>query len=114
MSFYLRWALSTWFGIYQSRAFCPEWDRTLNELLDRHEETAVMRCLHVIDLGGIEVWVSCEYWAYGYLYSARIPQRRPSIKTMRRLDRLVKRERPKEVARRHEFYVRKLQEEVSK
>ncbi len=114
MSFYLRWAMSTWLGLYQSRPFCAEWDRILNDLLDRHGDRALMRDLYVIDLGGVEVWVASEYWAYGFLYSVSLPERRPSLRTMRRLDQIVKRERPKEVARRHEFYVRKLRDEVSK
>lgn len=87
--YYMEWAWSTWLGSLHQKKYCPLWDKKLNYLLDRYENTATLD-KYFVNLGGNRVWVANRFFSYGdiwhssyigniYLY------RRPSVKTMVRL-----------------------------
>lgn len=89
MSFYLRWMRSTFFGLYAQRPYCAEWDRQLSRLIDLYGADAGFGTYTMI-LGRHKVWIANEFYAYGHLYDCSLPQRRPSVRTMRRLDQIVR------------------------
>lgn len=88
MSFHLRWFMSTWCGLLYNRRFCAEWDKKLSRLIDLHGDSATVTRYTVI-LGEHEVWIENAFYAYGYLYGSRLPQKRPRVRTMQRLDLIV-------------------------
>lgn len=91
-NFYVRWACSTWFGLLHQQKYCHYWDQELNLLIDHHWQDAVMTSRCTIEFGETSVWIGNAFYAYGNEYGcagARIDVR-PSIKTMKRLDSLVR------------------------
>lgn len=90
---YLAHIGNTVFGMYQMK-YNKAWDEKLNQLLDSHSQEAKLGS-HTITLGVWDVWTSNKWFAYGNAW--RLNDRplssglefRPSIKTMRRLDKLV-------------------------
>lgn len=91
IKFYAKWAVSTWFGSLYQESYCAEWDAALNRLLDKHGDSAAL-CVsvHTVSLGPHRVWVSNAYYSYGHLYGEG-HERRPGLRTMARLDRVVRR-----------------------
>ena len=92
VNFYVSWAHSTCLGLLQLKEYSKAWDETLNRLIDEHWKTAVHDG-YAVSLGGAEVWISNRFYAYGYALRGDVPgrlrNRRPSLKTMYRLARLV-------------------------
>ena len=103
---YIAHALNTLFGMYQKK-HNEEWDKKLNQLMEEEWETAELGIhtddvpsinpdFHTIAFGKVDVWVSSKWFCHGYRYSGIGSQvtwwenSRPSIKTMVKLDRLVK------------------------
>ncbi len=86
-NFYMRWASSTWFGLLYQKKYSAEWDAALNRLIDKHWQSVKVD-RYTATLGGVEVWISNAFYAYGTHYRAEF-EVRPSVKTMRRLDSLV-------------------------
>lgn len=84
---------NTIFCCYQMK-YNKEWDTKLNQLLDDYSHTAILY-QHIIKLGDWEVWIANKWYSYGnaYVNSGKSVNKslqfRPSIFTMRRLDRLV-------------------------
>lgn len=92
MNFYLRWVSSTFFGLVTNKPYCSEWNKKLNRLLDLYGDQAKVG-RHTVKLGRHEVWISNEYYAYGHLYGSQLPEMRPGVRTMRRLDAIVQKAR---------------------
>jgi len=108
MLIYLKYNMSTIFGLMQMKKKCNVWDKKLNELLDTHWDTAVKLgatdCdddILTVQLGNCLVWTGNRYYSYGYLYQHSIPEGgnwgrdvnsseryRCKVKTMARLDKL--------------------------
>lgn len=83
-------------GMYQEE-YNKDWDAKLNELLDKHWESASLSQNGVVlRLGVWQVWVGNKWYAYGHSYYvadkyiSREFQYRPKMSTMIRLDKLVK------------------------
>lgn len=89
ISFYVRWASSTVFGLLHQQKFCPHWDRALSALIDRHWRDASLEHDAVLQLGGQDIWVANPFYSYGHAYSGGLPYRRPSLRTMHALDCIV-------------------------
>lgn len=87
-SFYWRWATSTLFGTAYLKKYCSAWDAALNRLIDKHWESIEFG-LHTAKLGDVEVWISNAFYAYGTQYRG-VAEFRPSVRTMRRLDSLIR------------------------
>lgn len=112
MNFYLRWMGTTFFGLITNRPYCAEWDRKLSRLIDLHGEKAHVG-LYTMTLGKHEVWIANEFYAYGHLYDSSLPEKRPRVRTMRRLDQIVQRHaRAREIANERNYVarVRRLEE----
>ncbi|WP_416425612.1 hypothetical protein RAM80_07600 [Pseudomonas sp. App30] len=88
MGFYWRWAESTLFGTCYNKPFSAAWDAALNRLIDRYWDTAKVGQYFVI-LGDTKVWIENEFYSYGTQYESGM-EFRPSLRTMRRLDSLVR------------------------
>lgn len=86
-SFYYRWATSTFLGASYHKKYSAEWDAALNRLIDKNWEFVEVE-EHYAVLGGVKVWISNAFYAYGFQFDAGL-EFRPSLKTMRRLDSLV-------------------------
>ncbi|MNQ49180.1 hypothetical protein D3C85_630810 [compost metagenome] len=79
--------LSCMCGFLFNSRYSKEWDRKLNQLLDEFEiKPAGSYC---VDIGGYVVWTANRYYAYATPYAGGFPDRRPSIKTMIRLNDMV-------------------------
>lgn len=93
--FILKYAISTFFGLFQTLTYSESWDVKLNELLDKYENEPdnVEVDTYTIELGSTLIWIGNEYYSYGNFYSRygdkSLNKYRPSIKTMGRLDKLV-------------------------
>ena len=87
-SFYWRWATSTLFGALYLKNYCPEWDAALNRLIDKHWESIDVGP-HTATLGDAQVWISNAFYSYGTQYGGAA-KFRPSVRTMRRLDSLIR------------------------
>lgn len=87
-NFYWRWAASTFFGSLYQKKFCPEWDAALNRLIDKHWRD-VQVGEHTATLGNVDVWIGNAFYAYGHQWSG-LAEFRPSLRTMRRMDSLVR------------------------
>lgn len=91
--FYTAWFFTTWGGLLNQHKFSAEWDSTLNMLIDKHWQTAESDG-YTVKLGPVEVWIANSYYAYGNGYfgeiTAKQKGKRPSLKTMFRLARLVR------------------------
>lgn len=87
-NFYWRWATSTLFGTLYLKKYCPAWDAALNRLIDKHWE-AIEVGAHTAKLGDAQVWISNAFYAYGTQYGGAA-ELRPSVRTMRRLDSLIR------------------------
>lgn len=93
--------LSTGFGLMFQQDYGKQWDEKLSKLLEEEWETATIEVYnrskpetHVISFGDVTVWVGNKYYGYGHRYEhftqvAWWENKRPSIKTMLKLDRLV-------------------------
>ena len=84
LGFLARWAATTWFGILHQEKYCPEWDKALGRLLDKHGADAHVGA-HTTTLGSYEVWTSNAFYAYGHVYGSDLPKRRPGLWNMYRL-----------------------------
>lgn len=76
--------LSVWGGILFQKQYSKGWDEKLNELLDEYEIEPDGG--HAVKIGDVVVWISNRWYSYGHAYRSRIPERRPSIRTMIRLN----------------------------
>ncbi len=92
---YLKYGISTWFGLLTEHKYCPKWDQELSRLLDTHEPSGRFNsldgALYTIKLGDSKVWVENRWYSSGHLRGKdgkSIPyckMKRPSVKTMARL-----------------------------
>ncbi|KIQ60196.1 hypothetical protein RL74_06805 [Pseudomonas fluorescens] len=102
-NFYWRWAVSTCFGMGYLKEYCPEWDAALNRLIDRHWESVQVGA-HTAQLGKVRVWIENAFYAYGTEYGAGA-EFRPSVRTMRRLDSLVRHMQDREEDKKRNQYL---------
>lgn len=93
--FYIKWALSTWFGLLYLNKYSVTWDAVLKSLLSDKSIKPKLLGNYTIDFGGHEVWVSNPYYSYGGLhyskgrgYEPLGRKCRPSLSTMKKLDKL--------------------------
>ena len=90
LKYYTSWALNTWFGILHQQKYSAEWDKKLNELLDREDECKIGE--YTLTIGDCEIWVANRWYSYGWLRRAGENivnlEYRPSVKTMVRLAKL--------------------------
>lgn len=111
LKFLLMWAGSSWFGLLHEYKYCPVWDEVLGRLLDKHSaEAKVGR--HTTTLGGVEVWTSNAFYAYGYLWEGLKDsnRRRPSLFNMYRLWLIQDADRVNEACKAKEEYARRMRE----
>lgn len=97
---YIGWAFSTWFGLLHQQKYSKAWDDELNRLMDTYWDKGELRnykfngpSYHTILLDDVQVWVSNKYFSYGHrygTYNTTYVERRPSVKTMIKLNRYVK------------------------
>ncbi|MHA6128893.1 hypothetical protein ACX3YD_22360 [Pseudomonas fluorescens group sp. PF-1] len=106
-AFYVNWATSTLFGLLHNKKFCPEWDAALNRLLDKHwHDVKVEEC--VVKLGNVEVWIENAFYCYGHQWNG-LTEFRPSLKTMCRLDTLVRSIHDKRKAEKRSAYLKQVE-----
>lgn len=93
---YLNHGLRLLFGMHQ-QPFCSDWDGILNQIIDSGK--IVGHCEHTITFkhtGRYEIWTANEFYSYGHIYmldersTPRKFERRPSLKTMLRLNEIKK------------------------
>ena len=93
MKFYLEWATTTFFGLVYKCKYSKHWDIKLNQLIDKHWQTACLDSGHYcVQLGDVQVWIANAYCAFGDMYKGGhkvFQNKRPSVRTMFRLTRLV-------------------------
>lgn len=91
--FWFKLMPSVWFGFMFFREYDGDWDKVLSKLIDQNSENMRLGYKeYTVLLGEIEVWVSDEYWYYGYeLHRNKSSQHeyRPSARTMYKLDKIV-------------------------
>ncbi|WP_147477650.1 hypothetical protein [Pseudomonas coronafaciens] len=106
-SFYIRWAMSTWFGLIRMHKYCPEWDAALNRLIDKHWQTvSIEGC--TARFGEVEVWIANRYYAFGHEWGSG-QHFRPSVHTMRRLDSLISHLEGLQLAKEKEAHRKKME-----
>lgn len=105
-NFYWRWATSTWFGSLYQQEFCPAWDAALNRLIDKHWRDAVVDS-HCAEFGGVRVWISNSFYSYGHQWGG-LAEHRPSLRTMRRLDSLVRHIQDKQQAEKRAEHLKQM------
>lgn len=113
---YVEIVLRSWFGMLFMEEFCPEWDKTLNSLLDTHSETAKLSH-HTVQMGNADVWASNYPYSFGHLFMVykgdrwkRAEARRPRIRTMARLRALVLRLEAERDAKQRRQYLETLED----
>lgn len=113
---YVEIVLRSGFGMLFMEEFCPEWDKTLNSLLDTHSDTAKLSN-HTIQLGAADVWASNYPYSFGHLFRTyrgdqwvRAEARRPHIRTMARLRELVLRLEAERDAKQRRQYLETLED----
>lgn len=103
---YWKYLTSTWFGLIRLHKYNDEWDKELNELIDKHwddPETRLHPC--TLFIGGKEVWTANAYYGYGHPWRG-IERKygenvcRPKASTMRRLASVVRYIEPNAVVER--------------
>jgi len=116
MRFYYRWAIQTFFGLFYHYPYCPLWDAKVSELLDSEAVEAELSG-HILYLSGHQVVVGGQLSYYGHLengysqvYGGKLPERRPSIKTMRRLYQLVEKIRQEREVEQNRLYIQAMEE----
>ena len=116
MRFYYRWANQTLFGLFYLYPYCPFWDAKVSELLDLEAGEAVLSG-STLYLSGHQVAIGGPLSYYGHLengysqvYRGNLPERRPSVKTMRRIYRLVEKIRQELEVERNRLYVQAMEE----
>ncbi|UBT78790.1 hypothetical protein LCH33_002154 [Pseudomonas amygdali] len=107
-NFYARWAMNTWFGLLYQYRFCPIWDAALNRLIDKHWKSVVVG-EHTANLGGVDIWISNRYYAFGHEFASFQSARRPSVWTMRRLDSLVRHVQERQLAEMEASRIKKME-----
>lgn len=88
----LEYAVSTWFGLIKVHKTCKKWDKVLNELMDKYEDTSILTS-HTIHFGHNEVWIKNRFYGYGSLLGNGslgyvIPKRKTAIRLALIEDRL--------------------------
>jgi hypothetical protein len=88
----LEYAVSTWFGLIRTHKTCKKWDKVLNELMDKYEDTAILSS-HTIHFGHNEIWIRNRFYAYGSLWKEPhlecvLPKRKTAIRLALIEDRL--------------------------
>ena len=106
MSFYWRWAVSTFCGLLYLKKYCPEWDAALNRIIDKHWESIEVGA-HTAKLGSAEVWISNAFYSYGTQYQGSA-EYRPSVRTMRRLDSLIRHMQDKQEQERRQAHLKQM------
>lgn len=108
-NFYMRWASSTWLGTHYLKQFCPLWDAALNRLIDKHWQDVKVDT-HYATLGETKVWIENAFYSYGGCYEGLggNGEFRPSLRTMRRLDSLVRHVQDDLEAKRRAAYLQKV------
>ena len=113
---YIEIVLMSGFGLFFQEKFCPEWDKTLNSLLDTHSETAKLSS-HTVQMGNADVWASNYPYSFGHLFMVyrggqwrRAEERRPRIRTMVRLRELVLRLEAERDAHERRQYLKTLED----
>ncbi|MBX9404805.1 hypothetical protein K5E40_03830 [Pseudomonas baetica] len=106
-SFYWRWATSTLLGTHYLRKYCPKWDAALNRLIDKHWESVEVG-EHTAKLGEAHVWISNAFYSYGTQFMG-VAEFRPSVRTMRRLDSLVRYEQAKKEEKKREEHLKQME-----
>lgn len=76
--------LSVWGGVLFGEQYSKGWDIKLNQLLDEYPIEPHGK--HCVKIDSVVVWTSNQWYSYGHPYGSKYPQRRPSIKTMIRLN----------------------------
>jgi hypothetical protein len=71
-------------GLLFGNPYSKAWDKKLNELLD--EYPIKFTSPHYVTLGDVNVWISNRWYTYAHPYASKLPERRPSIRTMIRLN----------------------------
>ncbi|GEM_PF-6670392 len=113
---YIEIVLMSGFGLFFQEEICPEWDKTLNSLLDTHSETAKLSS-HTVQLGNADVWASNYPYSFGHLYKVykgdrweMAEERRPRIRTMVRFRELVLRLKAERDAHERRQYLKTLED----
>ena len=88
----LEYATSTWFGLIKIHKTCKKWDKVLNELMDKYEDTSTLSS-YTIYFGDTEVWIRNKFYGYGSLWGkdglgATLPKRKTAIRLALIEDRL--------------------------
>lgn len=88
----LEYATSTWFGLIKIHKTCKKWDKVLNELMDKYEDTSTLSSC-TIYFGDTEVWIGSKFYGYGSLWrephlECVLPKRKTAIRLALIEDRL--------------------------
>lgn len=109
LKFLLMWAESTWFGLLNLHRYCPEWDKALGSLLDKHGKQ-IQIGKYTASLNGVEVWIGNPLYSFGHIHESGIKERRPSLWNMYRLWLAVETYQEGATKLAHEEYLRKMRE----
>lgn len=109
LKFYLMWATSTLFGTLYQHRYCPEWDKALGALLDKHSDSALVGS-YMTRINGVLVWTSNAFYSFGHICQDGVRQRRPGLRNMYRLWLIVDGWSRDRARRERKEYLRKMRE----